>query len=95
MFVILLKFSANRDQAGQFMEGHMAWLKKGFDDGVFLMAGSLKPDLGGGIMAHQTSLEELRARVSADPFVEANVVSPEILEIAPAMLDERLDFLKD
>ena len=51
MFVILLKFSANRDQAGQFMEGHMAWLKKGFDDGVFLMAGSLKPDLGGGIMA--------------------------------------------
>jgi hypothetical protein len=31
--------------------------------------------------------------VADDPFVTAGVVSPEILEIAPAHTDERLAFL--
>jgi uncharacterized protein YciI len=94
MFVVLLKFSGNKDQAGQFMEGHNAWIKGGFDDGVFLLTGSIQPKLGGGILAHATSLQELQARVSDDPFVAHDVVSAEILEITPARTDERLDFLR-
>ena len=43
MFIVLLKFSDNKAKAGQFMDSHKAWLKRGFDDGVFLLAGSLKP----------------------------------------------------
>lgn len=93
MFIVLLKFSADKGQAGQFMQGHNAWLKRGFDDGVFLLAGSLQPQLGGGILAHHTSLPELQARVKDDPFVAENVVSAEILELAPAKADERLKFL--
>ena len=27
MFVITLKFSSNKSQAGQFMDGHKTWLK--------------------------------------------------------------------
>ena len=38
MFVVLLKFAANRDQAGRHMDGHKAWLQRGFDDGVFVLA---------------------------------------------------------
>lgn len=93
MFIVLLKFSDNRGQASNYMEGHNAWLKQGFDDGVFLMAGSLKPGLGGAIMAHNASLSELRGRVEKDPFVVENVVSADILEIAPSKTDERLGFL--
>lgn len=93
MFIVLLKFSTNKGQAGQFMDGHNAWLKRGFDDGVFLLAGSLQPSLGGGIVAHNTSLSELQDRVNTDPFVAENVVSTEILEISAAKADERLQFL--
>ena len=93
MFVVLLKFSGNKSQAGQFMEGHKEWIKRGFDDGVFLMAGSLQPNSGGGILAHNTSLTELQSRVDGDPFVAENVVSAEIIEIAPSRTDERLKFL--
>jgi uncharacterized protein YciI len=93
MFVVLLKFSGNKSQAGRFMEGHKEWLKRGFDDGVFLLAGNLQPGLGGGIVAHNTSLEELQGRVNDDPFVTENVVSPEIVSIAPSRADERLKFL--
>ena len=93
MFVVLLKFSDNKGQAGQFMEGHKEWLKRGFDDGVFLLAGSLQPNSGGGILAHNTSLADLKGRVQADPFVAEGVVSTEILEIAPSRADERLKFI--
>ncbi len=95
MFIVLLKFSSNKGQASQFMEGHKEWIQRGFDDGVFLLAGGLQPGLGGGIVAHNTSPPDLQARVNNDPFVAENVVSAEILEIAPSRTDERLKFLLD
>jgi len=95
MFVVLLKFSDNKAQAGQFMDGHRDWLKRGFDDGVFLVAGSLQPNLGGAIVADKTSLPDLQGRVDGDPFVAENVVTAEILEITPSIADERLNFLLD
>lgn len=95
MFIVLLKFAANKGQAGQFMEGHKEWIKRGFDDGVFLLAGSLQPNSGGGIVAHNTSLADLQDRVNDDPFVAENVVSAKILEITLSRADERLQFLLD
>jgi len=77
------------------MDGHNAWIKRGFDDGVFLVIGSLQPNQGGAIVAHNTSLEDLQSRVNDDPFVAENVVTAEILEITPAKADERLNFLLD
>ena len=95
MFIVLLKFLDNKGNAGQFMEGHKEWIKSGFDDGVFLLAGSLQPNLGGGIVAHNTSLPDLQSRVNTDPFVAEKVVKAEILEITPSRTDARLDFLRD
>jgi uncharacterized protein YciI len=93
MFIVLLKFSDNKGQAGQFMDGHNEWIKRGFDDGVFLLVGSLQPNLGGGVIAHNTTLSELHSRVNDDPFVAENVVSAEIIEITPSKADARLNFL--
>lgn len=93
MFIVLLKFSGNKGQASQFMEGHKEWIKRGFDDGVFLLVGSLQPNMGGGILAHNTSLQNLQNRVNGDPFVAEKVVSAEILEITPSQADERLNYL--
>jgi len=76
------------------MEGHREWIRRGFDDGVFLLSGSLQANSGGGILAHNTSFSDLQSRVSADPFVAENVVSAEIFEIAPSRTDERLAFLR-
>jgi uncharacterized protein YciI len=90
MFVVLLKFSDNRVEAGRLMDGHRAWIKRGFDDGVFLMVGTLEANQGGGIVAHNTSLVDLQSRVNDDPFVAEDVVRAQILEIVPARVDERL-----
>ena len=93
MYIVFLKFSDNRAQAGEFMDGHNAWLRRGFDDGAFLLAGSLQPGLGGAVIAAGMSREDIEQRVGEDPFVAENVVSAEIHEIAPGMTDERLQFL--
>jgi uncharacterized protein YciI len=93
MFAVFLRFSANRAQAPAFMQVHNAWLQRGFDDGVFLLAGSLQPGLGGGILAHNASRADLERRVSDDPFVAENVVTAEIMEITPSRVDERLKFV--
>lgn len=95
--MVLLKFAANKAAAGRLVEGHKAWLQRGFDDGVFLVTGSLRPvgegDGGGGIVAHNTSLEALRARLNEDPFVAEGVVSAEIYDVAASRADKRLGFL--
>ena len=93
MFIVLLRFSDNKASAGQFMDGHKEWIRRGFEEGVFLLVGSLKPNVGGGILAHNTSLPELQDRVNADPFVAENVVRAEILDVTPSSTDERLNFL--
>lgn len=93
MFIITLRF-ADKTKAPQFMDGHNAWIKRGFDDGVFLLVGSLQPNAGGAILAHNASPEEIEARVQDDPFVAEGVVSAEILAVAPGRTDERLAFLK-
>jgi uncharacterized protein YciI len=94
MFVVVLRFSSGRDRAAEFVPGHKAWIERGFADGVFLVAGSLADGLGGGIVAHGLTREELRARVADDPFVVHDVVHPEILELTPSGLDPRLSFLR-
>ena len=95
MFVVLLKFSDNKGQVSQFMDSHRDWIKRGFDDDIFLVAGGLQPNRGGAILAHNISLPELQDRVKDDPFVVENVVSAEILEISPSRVDARFDFLLD
>lgn len=93
MFIVLLKFSENKKLASDFMEDHRSWIKKGLDDGIFLLVGSLQPNQGGGILASNTTPSEIELRVKEDPFVVQNIVTYEILEITPSMADERLQFL--
>jgi uncharacterized protein YciI len=93
MFIVLLKFSTNKSQAAQHMEGHKAWLQRGYDEGVFLLSGSLTSVGGGAILAHGSSLADLQSRVEEDPFVAAQVVSAEIIEVAPSKAQDSLAFL--
>lgn len=80
MHVILLKFGKNKASAPEHMADHKAWIAQGVSDGVFQCVGSL--DVGGGfILAHGQGNADLRQRVEADPFVEHNVVTAEVLQI--------------
>ena len=93
MFIVFLRFSENKARAGDLMASHNEWIKQGFSENVFLLVGSIETNLGGSVIAYNTSLVELQHRVNNDPFVAENVVKAEIVEISPKMADERLNFL--
>lgn len=93
MFIVFLKFSGDTSRAAELVDDHKRWIQQGFDDGVFLLAGTLVPRAGGAILAHGMTAEALRSRVQADPFVAQGIVAAEIHEIAPSRADARLRFL--
>jgi uncharacterized protein YciI len=93
MFIVLLRFSTNPERGAALLAAHNEWIKKGFDDGVFLVVGRLEPKLGGGIVAYATSRQELQNRIDDDPFVVERVVTAEIFEVLPSRADPRLTFL--
>ena len=93
MFVIQLRFSTNKANASQFIDGHNAWLKDGFAKGTFLLAGTIQPKLGGAILAHNATLDQIQAIIKEDPFVSECVVAAEIIEITPSKAAPQLEFL--
>ncbi|WP_140630570.1 YciI family protein [Methylibium rhizosphaerae] len=93
MFCVFLRFSRNKAQAAQHMAGHQRWIQEGFDDGVFLLTGSLADQHGGMVLAHNTTRDALQARVALDPFVAEDVVAAEITQVTPGKADARLGFL--
>lgn len=93
MFCVALRFSHNKAQAAQYMAAHKRWLEQGFDDGVFLLSGSLTGQQGGMVVAHNITRDALEARVALDPFVTYGVVIAEITHMLPSRADARLQFL--
>lgn len=93
MFVVLLRFSAGKSRGSELLAAHNEWIKQGFDDGAFLLVGSLSPGLGGAVIVDGLGRGELEERLRGDPFVAQDVVKAEVLEVAPSKADPRLAFL--
>ena len=85
MYIIFLKFGANRSQASQWAPAHMEWVQGGIDSGALLLAGSLE-NAQGVVLAAQMSREALTALVDDDPFVAHGVVTADIHPITPSRM---------
>ncbi|GGX66413.1 hypothetical protein GCM10007385_39570 [Tateyamaria omphalii] len=95
MYIITLTLTEQRSKAPDFMAAHKAWIAQGFDDGVFLLVGSLKPQGGGAILASGTDITSIEKRVAEDPFVTEGIATPHIQEVAPARTDPRLSLFSE
>lgn len=95
MYLITLSFTDRRAAAPAHMAAHNDWLARGFADGIFLAAGSIRPAEGGAILAHGPGMDEIAALVAQDPFVAEGIVTPKITDIDLKRTDPRLAFLKD
>jgi uncharacterized protein YciI len=80
MFVIELIYKAELAQVDAHMRPHMAFLKKYYDAGVFLVSGRKNPRDGGIIVAAAPSREEIERIVREDPFVAKGVADFRIIE---------------
>ena len=93
MFVILIRYKVPLTQIDAALADHRGWLDKGYDDGIFILAGPQNPRSGGVILAHNTSREDLRARLLTDPFYHQGLADFEIIDMIARKADPRLAFL--
>ena len=71
------------------MKAHVAWLERGFEEGVLLLAGRQVPRTGG-IVLCRGRRAEVEAYVATDPFVTSGVASAAVVELAASFAHEAL-----
>ena len=81
------------------MKAHVAFLKKHYADGTFLVSGRKIPRDGGIILAVGPSREAIETIVKADPFVSRGLADYRIIEFRASQrardLDARIDRFHD
>ena len=80
MFVIELVYTAPLTRIDAHMRAHMAFLKKYYAAGTFLISGRKVPRDGGIIVAVGKNRDDIEAIVREDPFVERGLADFRIIE---------------
>ena len=80
MFIIELTYKAPLAQIDAQMRPHVAFLKKYYAAGNFLMSGRQIPRTGGIIVAVAESREQIEAIMAEDPFCRHGLAEVRIVE---------------
>ena len=80
MFVIELTYTAALTDIDAHMAAHVAFLKKHYAAGTFLISGRKIPRTGGMILALGTSREAIEAIIRDDPFCRHGLAEFRVIE---------------
>ena len=80
MFVVELIYKADLAAIDAQMRAHMAFLKKHYAAGTFVVSGRKIPRDGGIIIATGKSRQEIEAIVKEDPFMKLGLADFRIIE---------------
>ena len=80
MFVIELVYKVELAQIDAHMAAHVAFLKKHYADGAFLVSGRKIPRDGGIILAVGRDREQIEAIMRDDPFVSHGLAELRVIE---------------
>lgn len=93
MFIIELSYKAELTEIDASMRAHMAYLKKQYAAGTFLISGRKVPREGGIILALGESREQIEAIVKEDPFVARGLADFRVIEFRVSQRAESIDSL--
>ena len=95
MFVVELTYKADLADIDAHMSAHVAFLKKYYASGHFLVSGRKIPRDGGIILAVGGSREEIETIAKEDPFVARGLAEFRVIEFRASQraddIQERLD----
>ena len=93
MFILSLTYIAPLEDADKHMETHMAWVKAGYEQGLFLASGRKVPRTGGVILA-RGDRAVLEAMCAEDPFTVHGIAEYEITEVVFTTVAPSFESLK-
>ncbi|HVS23561.1 MAG TPA: YciI family protein [Gammaproteobacteria bacterium] len=91
MFVVELLYKADLAAIDAQMRAHMAFLKKHYAAGTFVVSGRKIPRDGGIIIATGKSKQEIEAIVKEDPFVKLGLADFRIIEFRASQRADDID----
>lgn len=80
MFVIELNYTADLAEIDAQMRAHVAFLKKHYATGTFLVSGRKIPRDGGIIIAVGEDRQQIEAIIEEDPFVARGLADYRVVE---------------
>lgn len=93
MFVIELEYVADLAAIDAHMAAHVAFLKKHYAAGHFVVSGRKIPRDGGIIIAVADSREQIQAIIEQDPFIENGLARFRIIEFRASQRAPDIDRL--
>lgn len=93
MFLIQLTYTRPLAEVDNLLDEHAQFLKKYYEEGVFLLSGRKHPRTGGIILAHAESMASIEKIITEDPFHRQGVAEYTITEFLPSMIGESLKTL--
>ena len=95
MFVIELTYTADLQRIDARMREHMAFLKKHYASGHFLVSGRKIPRDGGIILAVGKDRAEIEAIAQQDPFVTHSLADARVIEFRASQRAENVQAAVD
>src|SRR5215471_17727454 len=93
MFIVELIYKADLAAIDAQMRPHMAYLKKHYAAGTFVVSGRKIPRDGGIIIAVDKTRQEIEAIVKGDPFVKHGLAEFRIIEFRASQRADDIDAL--
>lgn len=94
MFILSLTYKVDLAEVDRHLEAHIAWLKAGYEEGLFLASGRKNPRTGGVILA-RGDRQRIDAVIASDPFSLHAVADYVVTEFSATMTVPGLEMLKD
>jgi len=93
MFVLLLDYIKPIEEVDALMREHVAWLRRHYKSGRFVVSGRRTPRTGGVIVARGDDREEMEDIAAGDPFVKGGVATVEVIQFRASQVADGLDAL--
>jgi len=77
--LIIVEYGLSIEAIDAQLKDHVAWLEKGFAEGVFLVAGRQDPRTGGVIVTRGRKAEA-EALAATDPFITSGVATARVIQ---------------
>jgi uncharacterized protein YciI len=94
MFILSLTYKVDLAEVDRHLEAHIAWLKAGYEEGLFLASGRKNPRTGGVILA-RGDRALIDAAIAADPFSLHAVADYAVTDFSATTTVPGLEMLKD
>lgn len=83
LFALTLTYIKPLTEIDRLLDGHRLYLKRYYEQGVFLVSGAQEPRVGGFILARAASKAQVERLIQDDPFLSEGAAQYTIVEFRP------------